>query len=93
MVREVLGALVCVLWGLRAYISFRYRLRYHATGEGRRVWRRGTPEWLPLAMPWLIFLSWAALLAFAACWVACPVPALAGLALLGLSPAGADPCR
>jgi hypothetical protein len=78
MVGEVVAVGVCLLlWGARAYLATKYVIRYRVAGERRWAWRRGTPDWITRAMPWLEFLSWIALLGFIAWWVLSPVHVMA----------------
>jgi hypothetical protein len=64
---------VCLfLWGTRACLAAKYRVKYRSGGENRREWRHGTPGWITRIMPWLDFLGWVALLASVAWWVLHP---------------------
>ena len=79
MVGEAIGIVLCLLpWIARAYVTSKYRIRYRIAGERRWAWKRGTPEWIMLAMPWLEFLSWVTLLGFVAWWVLSPPHVMAG---------------
>ena len=70
MVGEALGAGLClILWGTRAYLTAKYRVKYRIGGVDRRAWKHGTPDWATRIMPWLEFLGWVALLAAIAWWL------------------------
>ncbi len=60
---EAAGGIVCaLLWVVRAYVRLRYRVRYKVGRKVRVAWRRGTPDWITRLMPWLVLLSWSALI-------------------------------
>jgi hypothetical protein len=88
MIREAVGFVLClVLWLARVYVALKYQIRYRTAGEARWAWKRGTPDWITKAMPWLEFLSWAALVGFVAWWLLRPVPVMAAMGLaMRLSP-------
>jgi hypothetical protein len=66
---------VClILWGARAFVTSKYQVKYRVGGETRRAWKRGTPDWITRAVPWLEFVGWVALLGAIACWALDPVP-------------------
>ena len=70
MVGEAAGIALCVLlWGARAYVTARYRVRYRFAGKVRWIWKQGTPDWITRAAPRLEFLSWVAVLGLLA-WLA-----------------------
>jgi hypothetical protein len=80
MVGEAVGITLLLLpWVARAYVVAKYRIKHMAAGKVRWAWKRGTPDWVTRAMPWLEFLSWAALLGFIAWWLLRPVPVMAGI--------------
>jgi len=82
MVGEGAGVGLCLLlWGTRAYLAARYRLKYRVGGEERRTWKRGTPDWVTRVVPWLEFLGWVALLASIAWWLFHPTSVGGAMAL------------
>ena len=94
MIREAVGFVLCLVpWLARAYVASKYQIRYRTAGEVRWAWKRGTPDWITKAMPWLEFLSWAALAGFVAWWLLRPVPVMAAMGLaMRLSPDTALEC-
>jgi len=73
MVGEAIGIAVCLLlWGTRAFLASKYQVKYRVAGEPRWAWKRGTPDWIARAVPWLEFVGWVALLGAIACWALHP---------------------
>jgi hypothetical protein len=95
MVGQVIGVVLCLLpWFARAYVTSEYRISYTVAGERRWVWKRGTPDWITLTMPWLEFLIWVALLGFITWWVLLPVHMMAVAPLaMSFSPDAALRCH
>ena len=72
-----MGVALCVLlWGARAFLASKYQIKYRVGGKVRRAWKRGTPDWIPRAVPWLEFFGWAGLLGAVAWWALHPVPVM-----------------
>jgi hypothetical protein len=94
MVGEAIGIGLCLLlWGAKAYLATRYVIKFRIAGEERWAWKRGTPDWVTLAMPWLQFLSWVVLLGLIAWWVFHAVRGIAAIALAtSFSPGIAPRC-
>ena len=86
MLAEAAGIGLCLLlWGTRAYLAAKYRVKYRIGGEDRRAWKRGTPDWVTRVMPWLEFLGWVALLASIAWWVLRPASVVSATELEWMS--------
>jgi len=75
MVGEAAGIVVCLIfWGARAFLASKYQVRHRVMGEIRWAWKRGTPDWITRAAPWLEFVGWVALLTAIICWALHAVP-------------------
>ena len=82
MAGEATGVVLCLLlWGAWAFLASKYQVKYSVAGEIRWAWKRGTPDWITRAAPWLEFVGWVALLGAIACWALHAVPVIAGMAL------------
>lgn len=82
----ILIGLCLVLWGVKAYVAANYQVRRRTAFGVRWIWKRGTPDWITRAVPWLEFLGWVALLGCIAWWARRAAPTKGALPLAMCSP-------